>query len=58
MGQDTKIIELWTEMGRQTGGLIGRSIGLSSYGLMSVMEALLAPAVFLNSTMLNRNRRL
>lgn len=55
--QDTRIVELWTEMGRQTGGLIGRSIGLSSYGLLSVMEALLAPAVLLNSALLSRNRR-
>lgn len=55
--QDAKLIELWTEMGKHTGSLIGRSIGLSSYGMLSVMEGLLAPALLLNSVLLVRNRR-
>lgn len=54
MAQDTKLVELWTEMGKHTGSLIGRSIGLSSYGMLTLMEALLAPAVLLNSVLERR----
>lgn len=58
VSQDAKLVELWTEMGKHTGSLIGRSIGLSSYGLLNVLEGLLAPAVLLNSVLLGRNRRI
>lgn len=57
MPQDTRLVELWTEMGKHTGSLIGRSIGLSSYGMLSVMEGLLVPAVVLNSLLLKSIRR-
>ena len=58
MSEDSKLVEMWTQMGQQTGGLIGRSIGLTSYGFVSIMAGLLAPAVLLNSVILDRNRRL
>ncbi len=50
-------IERWTEMGNETGLLIGRLFGLASALSLKIMENMVAPAVRLNANLETNNRR-